>query len=95
MSGLLRNILNHQPVKIFTQDQTLNNLMEELAKHRTEINAIGVNINQITRHFNTYPDAIRKEYYAKTAFAAYLALQPKIERILSIISNLAKKWLSE
>jgi len=56
MSGLLRDILNKQPVKVFTQDQTFNNLMEELSKLRSEIRAIGVTINQITRFFNTYPD---------------------------------------
>jgi hypothetical protein len=54
-----------------------------------------VNINQITRLFNTYPDKYRKEFYAKTAFSAYQALQPKIEQLLLIISKLAKKWLSE
>ena len=95
MSGLLRDILNKQPVKVFTQDQTFNNLMEELSKLRSEIRAIGVNINQITRFFNTYPDRTRKEFYAKTAFAAYVDLQPKIEQLLLIISNLSKKWLSE
>jgi hypothetical protein len=95
MSSLLRDILNNRPIKLFTRDQTLDNLMEELGKLRTEIKAIGVNINQITRLFNTYPDRRRKEFYAKTAFAQYQALEPRIEQLLSIISKLAKRWLSE
>ena len=94
MSGLLRAILMGQPVKLLTQDQSLNNVMEELAKLRTEIRAIGINLNQITRLFNLYPEKARKEFYAKTAFATYEALQPKIDRLLTLVSNLATKWLS-
>jgi hypothetical protein len=95
MSSLVRDILEDRPVKIFTRDLTLDNLMEELAKLRTEIRAIGININQITRKFNTYPEPRRKEFYAKTAFAEYQAIEPKIDELLTIISKLAKRWLSE
>ena len=56
MSGLVRDILDNRPIKIFTRDITLDNLMEELANLRTEIRAIGININQITKLFNTYPE---------------------------------------
>jgi hypothetical protein len=95
ISSLLRDILENRPIKVFTRDLTLDNLMEELARLRMEIKAIGVNINQITKKFNTYPDPRRKEFYAKTAFAEYQALQPRIEQLLTIISKLAKKWLPE
>jgi hypothetical protein len=95
MSGLLRAILMGQPIKVLTQDQSLSNVMEELARIRTEIRSIGVNINQITRLFNLYPEKHRKEFYAKTAFSTYEALQPKIDRLLTLVSNLAIKWLSE
>jgi hypothetical protein len=70
-------------------------LMEELADLRGQIRAIGVNINQITRLFNTYPEPRRKEFYAKTAFNEYLQIEAKIDRLLEIISKLSKKWLSE
>jgi hypothetical protein len=94
MSHLVRDILHNRPVKIFTRDQTLDNTMEELARLRTEIRAIGVNINQITRYFNTYPEPRRKAFYAKMAFEQYQAIEPKIDRLLEIISKLSKKWLS-
>jgi hypothetical protein len=95
MSSLIRDILLNRPVQIFTRDITLDNLMEELAKLRTEIRAIGININQITRLFNTYPEPRRKEFYARSAFAEYLAIEAKTDRLLEIISKLAKQWLSE
>ncbi len=94
MSRLLRDILHNRTIKVFTRDKTLDNTMEELAKLRSEIRAIGVNINQITRLFNTYPEPQQKQYYAKMAFKEYLAIEPKIEELLSIISKLAKRWLS-
>ena len=95
MSGLIRDILNNRPVTVFTYDRSLDMVMQELAAHRSQIKAIGVNINQITRFFNTYPEENRKEFYAKTAFHRYQALQPLIQNILLIITKLSKKWLSE
>jgi len=95
MSTLIRDILENRPIKVFTHDLTLDNLMEELANLRMEIKAIGVNINQITKKFHTYPETQRKEFYAKTAFSEYQALQPKIEQLLTIITKLAKRWLPE
>ena len=95
MSSLLRDFLESRPITVFTHDLTLDNLMEELANLRMEIKAIGVNINQITKKFHTYPETQRKEFYAKIAFSEYQALQPKIEQLLTIISKLAKRWLPE
>jgi hypothetical protein len=94
MSGLIRSILNNRPVKVIVKDRSLDNLMEELARLRGEIRSIGVNINQITRHFNTYPEPNRKALYAKIAFQKYTLIEPKIDELLEIIAKLAKKWLS-
>ena len=95
MSRLVRAILNNQPVRVFTRDLTLDNLMEELTRLRTEIKHIGVNINQITRKFNSYPEPQRKAFYAKMAFQEYLAIEPRIDRLIDIITPLAQKWLQE
>ena len=95
MSRLVRAIITNQPVRVFTRDLTLDNLMEELTRLRTEIKHIGVNINQITRKFNTYPEPQRKAFFAKMAFQEYLAIEPKIDRLLDVITPLAKKWLQK
>src|SRR5690348_13640086 len=80
MSSLVRDILSNRPIKIYTHDRSLDLVMEELALLRGEIRAIGININQITRLFNTYPQTRRKEFYAKFAFKEYLGIELKIER---------------
>jgi hypothetical protein len=95
MSRLLRDILHNRSITVFTKDKTLDNVMEELAKLRSEIRAIGVNINQITRLFNTYPEPQRKTLFAKMAFKEHQLLEPKIVELLEIVSQLAKKWLSD
>jgi hypothetical protein len=95
ISSLVRDIIHNRPIQVYTHDETMDLLMEELANLRGEIKAIGININQITRLFNTYLEPRRKEFYAKTAFSEYLAIQQKIDRLLEIISKLAKQWLSE
>ena len=95
ISGLVRDIINNRPIQVYTHDETMDLLMEELASLRGQIRAIGVNINQITRLFNTYPEPRRKEFYAKTAFNEYLLIEVKIDRLLEIISKLSRQWLSE
>jgi hypothetical protein len=95
MSTLVRHILHNRQIKVFTRDMTLDNLMEELARLRGEIRAIGVNINQMTKQFNTFPEWQRKELFARMGFHKYQDLQPKVDQLLAIIGKLAKKWLSE
>jgi hypothetical protein len=95
ISGLVRDIIHSRPIQVYTHDETMDLLMEELASLRGQIKAIGVNINQITRFFNTYPEPRRKEFYARTAFKEYLEIEVKIDRLLDIISKMTKQWLSE
>jgi hypothetical protein len=95
VSGLIRNIIHNRPILVHTRDETLNLVMEELAALRGEIKSIGVNINQVTRLFNTYPEPKRKEFYAKIAFSSFVSTESKIDELLEIISKLAKKWLCD
>lgn len=95
LAGLIRSILHNRAVKVYTHDETTDLLLEELAALRSELRAIGVNFNQITRYFNTYPDDGKKRFYAKIGFEKYVQIETKLDRLLVIVSNLCKKWLSE
>jgi Bacterial mobilisation protein (MobC). len=94
LAGLVRNILLNRSIKVYTHDETIDLLLEELASLRSELKAIGVNFNQITRYFNTYPEDAQKRFYAKIGFEKYQQTESKIERLLELMSNLCKKWLS-
>jgi len=95
VSTLVRDILNNRRIKLVTYDQSLDIVMEELSALRSEIRAIGINVNQIARVFNTYPELKKKEFYAKIAFNEYLSLNGKIDRVLELVTKLSKRWLSE
>jgi hypothetical protein len=95
VSSLVRKILHDKPIKVFRHDESLDLIMEELAANRAEIRAIGVNINQMAKLFNTYPELKPKMFYAKNGYEKYLRLDANIDRLLSIMEQLAQKWLSE
>lgn len=95
VSSLIRKILHDKPIKVFRHDESLDLIMEELAANRAEIRAIGVNINQMAKLFNTYPELKPKMFYAKNGYEKYLRLDTNIDRLLSIVEQLAQKWLSE
>ena len=93
MSSLVRTILVNRPVRIFMRDLTAADIVEELAQLRTEIGHIGININQITKKFNSYPEHQRKVYFAKLALEKYLTLESKIDDLIIIMSQKVEKWL--
>lgn len=95
MSALLRDILYNRPIKVYTYDRTLDMVMEELAGIRAQLKYIGVNINQITKRFHSYPELNSKVLHAKMAFDQYLAQQEKVDRLLEIITELSKRWLQK
>lgn len=94
LSSAIRKILYDRPIKTYTHDETVDLLLEELAALRSEIKAIGVNINQITRYFNTYSEDKRKQFYAKVGLIQFIQMEAKIDKLLELISKLCKKWLS-
>ena len=95
MSSLVRHILHNRPIRVFTKDKTLDSFMLELGRLREEIHAIGVNINQVVKKFNTYPEPQKKALFARIAFEQYQAIEPKIDSVYEIMQNLAVRWLSK
>jgi hypothetical protein len=95
ISSVVRKIIHDKPVKVFRHDESLDLVMEELAANRSEIRAIGVNINQMAKLFNSYPELKNKVWSAKNGYDRYLQLESRIEYLLSRVDQLAKKWLSE
>lgn len=95
VSGLVRKIIHDRPVKVFRHDESLDLVMEELAANRAEILKIGVNMNQMAKLFNTYPELEKKIFYAKHGYDRFLKLEDNIEKLLDQVDKLAHRWLSE
>jgi hypothetical protein len=92
ISELARRILTHQRIITFTKDSTWDQPLEQLCLLRKEINAIGNNINQITRHFHTATPS-EKQQDLINALKQYELIKSKTQQLLDLISPLAKKWL--
>lgn len=61
MSSLVRDILSNKTIVCKTHDETFDLLLDSMNSIQMEIHAIGVNINQITRYFNSLEDPLRKK----------------------------------
>ena len=90
-----RKILSNRKIKLFYQDISMNAPMEELALIRKELKAIGININQITRSFNQDKAETHRAFYVLKVADLYKKVDEKVDRLFSIISKLAEKWLQK
>jgi hypothetical protein len=88
-----RKILSNDRIQLFYKDISMNGPMEEMALIRKELKAIGVNINQITRSFNTDKLGRYKDYHTRKVAEQYQLVGNKVDRLLAMISQLAEKWL--
>ena len=95
ISSLVRKILENKTIRVYTHDESLDLLMEELAANRAEILKIGVNINQMAKLFNNYPQLRAKIFYAKQGYERFLLLESRIDKLLDKVEQLSFKWLSE
>jgi hypothetical protein len=90
-----RKILSNKSIKCFYKDVTLNPIMEELAQIRKELKSIGVNINQVTRSFNQDKAEKHRAYYVMQVADLYKKVNAKVERLLTLVSLLAERWLQK
>ncbi|WP_343319981.1 hypothetical protein [Sphingobacterium multivorum] len=71
----------------------MNPIMEELSMIRKEIKSIGVNINQQTHKYHIAKSAKERQYHENKTAKIYAQLEPEIIRLLTIVSQLADRWL--
>jgi hypothetical protein len=93
MSELLRDIVCNKPITVYTKDGNLGFIMEELTKIRKELNAIGNNFNQVTRHINSLPENTGKSILIVQASEIFREVDAQVKLLYPIITQLAKKWL--
>ena len=92
LGEVVRRILYRKPIKLFHRDASLDGPMEELASLRQELRSIGVNINQITRHFHHSSLEARRVLLAEQALEPYRQVSTRVDLLLTLISRLAGKW---
>ncbi|WP_300601987.1 hypothetical protein [Niabella sp.] len=93
MSELLRDIVCERKVVIYTRDESISVVMEELSRIRKELNAIGNNTNQAAKQINATVDKNKILVFGVELSEQHRQVLQLTEQLFPIISQLAKKWL--
>lgn len=95
MAELARSIIYKEKITWYHRDSKLDATAIELAGIRKELNAIGNNINQITRHFHAAPDPDKKAFHALKVSEEYKKVGAKVDRLLDMVGEISKIWLQK
>lgn len=95
LSELLRHILNHKTITVKTYDATADNVMSEIAKFNDELNAIGININQLVRIIHSLDLPEDRLAETKEMLQVLLQTQQKISEASGAIAKLSEQWSPE
>ncbi|WP_026898540.1 hypothetical protein [Daejeonella oryzae] len=90
-----RKILSREKINCFYRDISLNAPMEEMALIRKELKSIGININQQTKYFHTSQSEAERAFYTNRTAKLYQTIDEKVEQLLTLIFQLAEKWLQK
>lgn len=90
-----RSILLKEKIIFYHKNAELESVALELAVVRKELNAMGRNINQITRHFHTADNAGQKMFQAMKAADEYKKVSAKADQLMKMIGDISKKWLQK
>lgn len=93
LSQLLRKILEEGKFIQETYDPSRDKLLEELSGIRSELHSIGVNINEVTRHFqrSNTPEARLGKVLELTRLFQQTDL--RITGVFEVIGKMAEGWL--
>ena len=95
MSELLRDIVYNKQIRVVTYDKGLDMVMQQLSTIRSELHAIGININQVTKFFNSVSNVSIKTYHALNIAGQYKNVGDKTDTLFQLISKLSEKWLQK
>lgn len=85
-----RRILSEKEIIWIHRDSTMDGVAAELAAIKAELRAVGTNINQVTRYFNSTALPNQKIFEALKILDEYKKISGQCEQVATIISNL--KW---
>jgi len=90
---LARRILYEEKINWYHKDASSEEIRIQLTGIRKELKAIGVNVNQVTRHFNaTSGDRLAE---ASLVLAEFQKVERTADVIMTFINKLSEKWSSE
>src|SRR5688500_13792746 len=89
---VIRNILLNKKIVCYYKDRTMEEPSKELIKIKNELNAIGVNINQITNSFHTADVSPQKVFFALKVAEQFNLVKEKVEDLKKLLIEMHNKW---
>lgn len=91
VSQLLRKILEEGKFTIETYDVTRDKILEQLSGIRRELQAIGVNINQVTRRFHSEKTAEGRLFQALEITKLFQQADLRLSKVITIIAKIPER----
>lgn len=91
VAELARHILYKEQIIFYTKDATMDGVALELAGIKKELRAIGVNINQVTRYFNSKSLPSAKIFEALKILDEFKKISKRCDAVLAMIDKVAEK----
>lgn len=88
ISEVVRDILFQRKLTLIYRIESIEGLRVELGILRSELNKIGVNINQITHYFHLQSSTEEKRFFAKEILPHFKLLDSKMEQVVRLIETL-------
>lgn len=88
LSELVRDILFKRKLTINTRSESLDQLRFELGTVRSELNKIGVNINQITHYFHMQGGSKERVFFLKEMMPHFESAKEKVDQLHGLIEGL-------
>lgn len=95
LSQLLRYILDNKKIIAERYDSSLDKVMEQLSGIRKELQAIGNNINQVTRSLHIDQSQEGRLLKAMEIVKLYQQTDQKVTELFTLIASMSEKWLPE
>jgi hypothetical protein len=93
LSDYVRKKLLDKPIAIYQRNQSLDDFMAEMIALRQELNAIGINYNQVAKKLNSVQQNDEIKAWAIINESGRQNLFQKIEEIKLKISQINDQWL--
>lgn len=90
IAELARQIIYKEEIIWYQKDASMDSITVELTAIRKELNAIGTNINQVTRYFNGTTIPSQKIFEALKILDEYKKVNEKVERLLVLLNEITK-----
>lgn len=95
LSDFARKKLLGDPITVQYRNQSLDGILEELARIRSELSAAGNNFNQAVKKLHTMENANQVHHWLLTYQSQQLQLLKQIEHVNRYIKILADIWSRE